>query len=629
MSQTRSQASPWRWIPSLYFAQGIPYVVVMTVAVVLYKRMGISNTDIALYTSWLYLPWVIKPLWSPFVDLTRTKRFWVLTMQLLIGAGLAGVAFTIPLPGFFQWTLAIFWLMAFSSATHDIAADGFYMLGLSEQDQAFFVGIRSTFYRFAMIAGQGLLIMLAGALERGTGLEPASFVVRAEPGTQLELPADPADFAPGLITTEIKGELIAFGKSEIQLPTQAAEPQKVEKLRAQVRKWNEERGFVVAEAQKQAAQDSQPGWWTRSVSQPLFDWIQSTFGEVRKAQEERVLGAVALVPIRIGSVPAEGETTTVTIERISGNKNLKLVSSPTLRFTAANAGQNALVAVQIDPRLREAASATFEARAGNIPLAWSITFFVLAGLFLALFVWHRFAIPKVPADKPTRRAGEANGEAGSILGEFLGTFASFFKRRDILMVMAFLLLYRFGEAQLVKLAAPFLLDTRSVGGLGLSTGEVGFAYGTVGVAALTIGGILGGIMVSRHGLKRWLLPMVAAINLPNAVYIFLAAAQPESFVTVNACIAVEQFGYGFGFTAYMMYMILVAQGPQKTAHFAITTGFMALGMMIPGMFSGWLQEALGYQHFFIWVLIATIPGFVIAALIKIDPAFGRKDNIAN
>ena len=365
-----------------------------------------------------------------------------------------------------------------------------------------------------------------------------------------------------------------------------------------------------------------------SESSPRTSGLVSRTSSEKRASPGTTLAApgtsstrpIAVVELRLSKPELAAEGTTVTIERTSGNKNLKLVSADTLRITPENVGKSALVAVQIDPRQKLPTDASFEARAGNIPFAWSITFFVLAGLFLTLFVWHRFAIPKSAADKPSRR-----DEGGSILGEFWGTFASFFKRRDILMVLAFLLLYRFGEAQLVKLAAPFLLDGREVGGLGLSTGEVGFAYGTVGVLSLTIGGILGGLLVSKHGLKRWLLPMVAAINLPNAVYIFLAATQTESFVLVNTCIAVEQFGYGFGFTAYMMYMILVAQGPQKTAHFAITTGFMALGMMIPGMFSGWLQEALGYHNFFVWVLIATIPGFLIAALVKIDPSFGRKE----
>jgi len=609
----KSTNHPWRWIPSLYFAEGIPYVVVMMVAVVLYKRMGVSNTDIALYTSWLYLPWVIKPLWSPFVDLIGTKRTWILTTQLLIGAGLAGVAFTIPLPGFFQWTLAVFWLMAFSSATHDIAADGFYMLGLSEQQQAFFVGIRSTFYRLAMIAGQGLLIMIAGALERGTGLEPATFTVQARSAVTQPAYGDPVHFKPGE-----EGQRVVLSEEKLTVPLGVVPAADIAAMSKRVRDWNAKHGFVPKKAAA-GTEKVAPGFWQKNISGPLGNWIRDTFGETRDADTGDRSGAMAVVAIHITKAPEPGETTVVAIERKTGDKSFALVAGETLKFTSNNADKSALVAVQLDPRMPKAAEARFEARAGNVPLAWSLTFFVLSGLFVGLFVWHRFAIPKVAADKPTPRE-----EGKGLLREFIQTFASFFRKPGILMILAFLMLYRFGEAQLVKLAAPFLLDGRDVGGLSLSTGQVGFAYGTVGVLAHTIGGILGGLAVARHGLKRWLFPMVIAINLPNAVYIYLAATQPESFTVVNACIAVEQFGYGFGFTAYMMYMIMVAQGPQKTAHFAITTGFMALGMMIPGMFSGWLQEALGYQHFFVWVLIATIPGFVVVALIRVDPEFGRK-----
>ncbi len=608
-------SSPWRWIPSLYFAEGIPYVVVMTVAVVLYKRMGVSNTDIALFTSWLYLPWVIKPFWSPFVDLLRTKRFWILATQLLIGAGLAGVALTIPLPGFFRWTLAVFWLLAFSSATHDIAADGFYMLGLTEQQQSFFVGIRSTFYRIAMIAGQGLLIMLAGALERGSGLDAASFTVQARRAASQVAFEDPSAWRPAL-----EGEKVLLDKSTLAIPLGRVPGVDSAALGARVRAWNEAHGFVTGKAAGSQKAAREAGFWTRRVSKPLGDWIRTTFGEARAPAGTVQRGAVAVFALRVSKAPEPGQSSVVAIERKTGDKSFALISGDALRFTSENAGQAALVAVQLDPRLKVEAQARFEARAGNIPFAWSLTFFVLAGLFLALFLWHRYAIPKVAADHPVAR-----DTGKGLLDEFLGTFASFFRKPDILMVVAFLLLYRLGEAQLVKLAAPFLLDSRDAGGLSLSTGQVGFAYGTIGVLALTIGGILGGIAVARHGLARWLLPMVVAINLPNAVYIYLAATQPESFAIVNACIAVEQFGYGFGFTAYMMYMILAAQGPQKTAHFAITTGLMALGMMIPGMFSGWLQEALGYQRFFIWVMIATIPGFLVAAFLKIDPEFGRRN----
>ena len=420
------QRNPWFWIPSLYYAQGIPFVVVMTVSVILYKRLGLSNTDIALYTSWLYLPWVIKPIWSPVVDILKTRRYWIVAMQLLIGAGLAGVALTIPSDNFFRYTIAVFWLIAFSSATHDIAADGFYISALSDHQQAWFVGIRSTFYRLAMITGQGLLVMVAGYLEGTTG---------------------------------------------------------------------------------------------------------------------------------------------------------------------------------------------------SISIAWSMTFYLLAAIFLMLFAWHRFVLPRPAADVVRQSL-----PLRSLFKESLETFASFFRKEHIGRVLAFLLLYRFAEAQLVKLAAPFLLDVKAAGGLELSTGAVGLAYGTVGILMLTIGGVLGGVLAARHGLRRWLWWMVAAINLPNAVYIALAYLQPENLMFVNIAVGIEQFGYGFGFTAYMLYMIYVARGLHSTAHYAICTGFMSLGMMLPGMISGWLQELLGYQHFFVWILIATIPSFLVVALVPLDREFGKRDS---
>ncbi len=422
MQNPQASKSPWLWVPSLYFGQAIPYVVVMTLSVIMYKASGISNTDIALYTSWLYLPWVIKPLWSPFVDMFRTKRFWIVGLQLAIGAALALVALTTQLPSFFQVSLAVLWLMAFSSATHDIAADGFYMLGLRQQQQAAFVGVRSTFYRLATIAGQGALVYLAGQL------------------------------------TE---------------------------------------------------------------------------------------------------------------------------------------------------------------RTGDVRFAWSVVFVVLAAMFLALCVYHHFILPR-PAEDLTVSSGS------NPLREFFATFGAFFGKKDIWLILGFILTFRLGEAQLIKLVAPFLMDPMAKGGLGLTTSQVGIAYGTVGVIALTLGGLAGGYLISRVGLKRCLWLMVFSVHLPDLVFVYLASAQPENFYLVAAGIALEQFGYGFGFTAMMLYMIMVADGAHKTAHYAICTGLMALGMMLPGMVSGRIQEYLGYQNFFIWVCIATIPAFIMAALVKIDPEFGKK-----
>ena len=421
-----SGARPWAWIPTLYFGQGLPYVVAMTLSVVLYKNLGVSNAEIALYTSWLYLPWVIKPLWSPVVDLLGTKRAWVVALQFVVGAALALVALTLPVDRFFQLTLAVFWLMAFASATHDIAADGFYLLALAEKEQAAFVGVRSAFYRAAMITGQGGLVYLAGRLAESTG----------------------------------------------------------------------------------------------------------------------------------------------------------------------------------DPRF-----------------AWQLVFGVLAALFALLFAWHRVVLPRPAADAPVR-------SGGGFAAGFLETFRRFFARRDILVVLAFLLTFRLGEAQALKLFTPFLLDAKAAGGLALTTAQVGLVYGTVGVAALTAGGILGGLAISRHGLARWLWPMVLAVHVPNLAFVWLAQAQPGDPALVAGVIAFEQFGYGFGFAAYLMYMIGVADGPHRTAHYALCTGFMALGMMLPGMASGWIQERLGYPDFFLWVCACTLPSILVTALLRIDPAFGRRDRAA-
>ncbi len=423
------KSSRWTWLPSLYFAEGLPFVAVMTVSVIMYKRLDISNTEIAFYTSWLYLPWVIKPLWSPIVDILKTRRFWIVAMQLLVGAGFAAIALCIEADNFFRYSLAALWLVAFSSATHDIAADGFYILSLTDHEQAWFVGIRNTFYRLAMITGQGLLVMVAGFLENETN---------------------------------------------------------------------------------------------------------------------------------------------------------------------------------------------------DVQLSWSIVFYLLAGVYIVLFAWHRRVLPRPESD--------IVGEVESfrvLLAKFLETFVAFFKKQHIGKVVAFLLLYRVAEAQLTKLAPPFLLDERSLGGLGLTTADVGFAYGTIGALMLTLGGLLGGFLASRHGLKYWLWWMVAAINLPDAVYVVLAYTQPESVLAVLIAVGIEQFGYGLGFAAYTLYMLYVSRGAHSTAHFAICTGFMALGMMLPGMVSGWLQEILGYQNFFVWVLAATIPSFLVVAMIQLDADFGREKSAAS
>jgi len=590
MSKTRKyrqgksgKTSPWFWVPSLYFAEGIPYVMVMTLSVIFYKRMGISNTDIALYTSWLYLPWVIKPLWGPVVDILKTKRFWILIMQLFIGAGLAGVAFTIPLDRFFQLTLAFFWLLAFSSATHDIAADGFYMLGLSKGDQAYYVGIRSTFYRLAMLAGQGLLVIFAGYFEAKTGLPPVEVQVVTLMGTSS------AEFKPEQVSVNPgEGETRFLTDELVEIGTEKISEAQAGTLIASVDQWNSSHGFYPAE-------------------------------EAENPKGSGLTGNLGYTWFRLSKKPEEGDNIVLNFSFERGDKSISLARSYRFEFNEDNWEIPAFAVFELDPKLEKVSSASFTGLSGNIRFAWSMVFVIVALLFVGFHIYHRFTLPR-----PEAHSANSNVEGGFAKAFFV-TFATFFKKKQIGVILLFLLVYRLGESQLVKLASPFLLDSREANGLGLTTGDLGLIYGTIGIIALSLGGIIGGIAASRKGLKYWLWWMVAAMNLPNLVYVFLSYTMPSSLWIVGASVAVEQFGYGFGFTAYMLYMIYVSEGEHKTAHFALTTGFMALGMMIPGMISGWLQELIGYQHFFIWVMLCTIPGFLIIPFLKIDPEFGRKD----
>lgn len=433
--------NPWMWIPTLYFAEGIPYFIVNTISVIMFNNMGMPKGEMALYTSMLYLPWVIKPLWSPFVDIIKTKRWWVVTMQVLMSAAFALLALTLPHPSpdvtaaggahvsMFAVTLILFWISAFASATHDIAADGFYMLALEPGDQSLFVGIRSTFYRLSSIFGQGILVMVAGLLET---------------------------------------------------------------------------------------------------------------------------------------------------------------------------------------------------RFGDIPKAWSVTLLAGSLLFAVITIWHIFRLPR-PVSDVSRSTGVTQ-DFKSIVMEFGRTFVTFFKKKGVVLAMIFMLLYRLPEAFLVKMMNPFLLDAKSVGGLGLSTEAVGLVYGTIGIAALTVGGILGGIAASRWGLRKSLWPMALSLTLPCLSFVFMSAFQPDNLWVIGSCVALDQFGYGFGFTAYMLYLIYFADGEYKTAHYSLCTAFMALSMMLPGMVAGFMQESLGYTKFFIFVMVCCLVTVLVTSLIKVEPEFGKKND---
>lgn len=610
---SQKKTSPWAWIPTLYFAQGLPYVAVMTISVIMYKRLGISNTDIALYTSWLYLPWVIKPFWSPFIDLLKTKRWWVVTMQMLVGAGLAGIAFTIPAPHFFQITLAIFWLVAFSSATHDIAADGFYMLALDTHDQAMYVGIRSTFYRVATIAGQGLLVILAGLLESNTGLTPLSLEVKAGPQYASEIALPSTNY----VTDSNNDEMHFVATPAVLEIGTAANPSQVDSVNAWVKQQNIANGFAAPET----AATTQSSTAAKGQELSKFElFIKNTFGENRERTQHQLTGNIGVIKVCLSQQPKPGEKVVLNTVHKTGDQSIFLTQGDRIEFNADNWNKPAYITIQVDPKLKEASSASFESTSGNIALAWSITFFVLAGFFIAIFLYHKYILPKPASDRAVCEATASN-----IFKEFFATFVTFFKKKQIWVAVLFMLLYRLPEAQLVKLINPFLLDPKELGGLGLTTGQVGLVYGTIGILGLTVGGIIGGIVAAKGGLRKWLWPMAWSISLTCATFVYLSYYQPDSLFIINLCVFIEQFGYGFGFTAYMLYLIYFSDGEHKTAHYAICTAFMALGMMLPGMAAGWLQELIGYKHFFYWVMICCAATIAVCAFIKIDPNYGKKD----
>jgi len=614
---SQKDRSPWAWIPSLYLAEGLPYVAVMTISVIMYKRMGISNTDLALYTGWLYLPWAIKPFWSPFVDLLKTKRWWIVVMQILIGAGFAGIAFTVPAPFFFKATLAFFWLLAFSSATHDIAADGFYMLALDTNKQAMYVGIRSTFYRIATIMGQGVLIILAGFLETASGAEPLKIQIEASPEyaqNALFIPQTPdISRQAGDIVFLTDNNILKIGTRKINKNTLNTFINEIDSL-------NEKNGFILKENKtNEKTANSLSKLWSEHVSKPLGLWIKNKFGEQKDTLKSHEVGNIGVLAIHLSKKPDAKRDMVLSTSLNTGDKSISLIHGERLVFNENNWNKPAYMIFQADPKLTGPTKAEYKGLSGNIPFAWSVSFFVLAGLFIAFSFYHRFALPEPDADK--RRLDLTMNQ---IISEFLATFVSFFRKPQVVAGLFFMLTYRFAEAQIVKMITPFLLDTKDVGGLGLTTGQIGLVYGTVGIIGLTLGGIIGGIAASRGGLKKWLWPMTLSLLLPSIVYVYMAYTQTANLWVINSCVFFEQLGYGFGFTAYMLFLMYYSEGKHKTAHYAICTGFMAFGMMVPGMFAGWLQEQLGYSHFFVWIMICSIIPAIAVALLKIDPEYGRK-----
>ncbi|MEW6652682.1 MAG: MFS transporter [Bacteroidota bacterium] len=583
---TKKRESPWKWVPTLYFAEGLAYSVVVFLSVIMYKRIGMSNADIALYTSWLYLPWVLKPFWAPLVDVLRTKRYWILVLQFIIAVGFAGVGLTIPLPEYFQFSIIFFWLLAFVSSTHQTAADGFYLLALTESRKSFFIGFRSAFYSLAVIAGQGLVVLLAGQLETALSVSPVEFKVAANPKKFFEetIKVDSTK------AKELSGKLRLIAKpSYVEISTRPKTKEQVVFYKNFAKSFNIMNGFTKEYLE-----------------------LPDT------ASLNDLAGNVGIVKFVLSKKPSEGSEYFVNVDFLEGNSGIKVIEGKELRFTDKNWNKPAFTLFQLDSTIAKQTVSVFTARSGGLPFVWSIAFFVLAAAFILLFFYHRKVLPD-----PDEDVHAGSRRVSSPVKEFFRSFARFFEKKKIILIILFLLMFNFGEAQLLKISSLFMLDTRELGGLGLTTTEAGLANGVLAASAIMLGGILGGLFVYRKGLKSLLMPMFLAMNIPNLAYIYLAWFQPELVWITYACAAVESFGFGLGLTFYLMYMINISDGEYRTSHYALAAGFMALGMMIPGMLSGIIQEAIGYKLFFIWVFVSALPGFILARYIPLEYQFGK------
>jgi Arabinose efflux permease len=410
----------WAFVPSLYFAEGLPYIIINSLAVMVYSSLNVKNDIVAFWTSCLYLPWILKMFWAPIVDSKSTKRKWILMMQVLLAVVFLFIALSFSMPNYLVYSLAGFFAGAFISATHDIAIDGYYMLALNEKGQSFFVGIRTLFYRLAMIYGSGIIAIFAGTIKEQTG---------------------------------------------------------------------------------------------------------------------------------------------------------------------------------------------------DIFLSWKIAFMTIGALFLLFYLWHSFISPKPANDKPVKTDNRSHSD-------FDESFKSYFTQKNIIAILAFILLYRLGEASLEKITTPFLMNPIDEGALGISLKVVGVIKGTYAMIALIIGNILGGFLLAKYGFKKCIWPFALALTLPNIVYLYMAYFRP-SLSTIAVLLCFEQFGYGLGFMAFTVFVMLICSGKYKTSHYAISTGIMALGMMVPGMLSGKIQMELGYKNFYWLVLILSIPGLLTIPYILKTPCLNN------
>ncbi|MEW6004398.1 MAG: MFS transporter [Stygiobacter sp.] len=586
MDKKEKNFSAWFWIPTLYIAKAISFIIITSVSVIMYQSLEVSNSEIIFYTSLLYLPWLIKPFWSPLIDAIGTKRDWILFTQVLLAISFIVIAFLIQLPDYFQFTIIALWIVSFIAATHDIAVDGFYLVALKESDQSFFIGIRNSFYKIALISTATLVLLFSNQIEKIFSVSPAEFKVVANPNKFFEETIK----VDSLTIKQKPGPLkLVSSTSYLEISTKPKTKDQVVFYANFARNMNMMNGFVP-----------------QSIVLPDTSMLND------------LVGNIGIIKFHLSKKPSEKDEYVISLKFVDGDNKFKVIEGNTLKFTSLNWNKPAFAVIQIDSNVTNKTIATFSAGVEKFSFGWTITFGFLSLIFLLLFVFHKFILPYPSNDEALIE--KKNTTVGK---EFFRSFARYFEKKKIILIILFFILYLFGHSQITKVLPQFLTDDKIIGGLYLQNYIVKIIKG-ISTITFALGSLIAGFIIYKKGLKSLMMIFTLMMNISLAVYIYLSWFLPNNFWIVTSLIGFENLCYGFGFSLILMYILNVSEGNYPSSHFAISFGFMSLGILLSEFSSLIIKDSFGYKYFFIWVLISTIPSFILVKLIPIEYNFGKK-----
>lgn len=586
MDKKEKNFSAWFWIPTLYIAEAISFIIITSVSVIMYQSLEVSNSEIIFYTSLLYLPWLIKPFWSPLIDAIGTKRDWILFTQVLLAISFIVIAFLIQLPDYFQFTIIALWIVSFIAATHDIAVDGFYLVALKESDQSFFIGIRNSFYKIALISTATLVLLFSNQIEKIFSVSPAEFKVVANPNKFFEETIK----VDSLTIKQKPGPLkLVSSTSYLEISTKPKTKDQVVFYANFARNMNMMNGFVP-----------------QSIVLPDTSMLND------------LVGNIGIIKFHLSKKPGEKDEYVISLKFVDGDHKFKVIEGNTLKFTSLNWNKPAFAVIQIDSNVTNKTIATFSAGVEKFSFGWTITFGFLSLIFLLLFVFHKFILPYPSNDEALIE--KKNTTVGK---EFFRSFARYFEKKKIILIILFFILYLFGHSQITKVLPQFLTDDKIIGGLYLQNYIVKIIKG-ISTITFALGSLIAGFIIYKKGLKYLMIIFTLMMNISLAVYIYLSWFLPNNFWIVTSLIGFENLCYGFGFSLILMYILNVSEGNYPSSHFAISFGFMSLGILLSEFSSLIIKDSFGYKYFFIWVLISTIPSFILVKLIPIEYNFGKK-----